>query len=157
LSPDGDRVALTARGRIFIAPRHQGRFVETGRKEGIRNRNARFLPDGKFLMALTDESGEVEWWKLPANGVGRPEQLTTGGDVLRWDGVPSPDGKYIAHYDKNQRLYLYDVEKKENRKIDESQETDFSDLRWAPDSQWLAYVAAAANTFQQIKVFHLAD
>jgi tricorn protease len=156
-APDGDRVVLTARGRVFVAPRRQGRLVEAGRKEGIRYRNARFLPDGKSLIVLSDESGEVEWWKLPANGVGPAEQLTTGGDVLRWDGVPSPDGKFIAHHDKNQRLFLVDIAKKENRKIDESQTQGFADLRWSPDSQWLAYVAPAENTFRQIRLFHIPD
>ena len=72
LSPNGDRVALTARGQVFVAPVKQGRLVEVTRKAGVRYREARFLPDGKSLLALSDESGEVEFWTLPANGVGRP-------------------------------------------------------------------------------------
>ena len=70
LSPDGERVVLTARGQVFVAPALQGRFVEATRNNGVRYRNARFMPDGKTLLALSDESGEVEFWRLPANGVG---------------------------------------------------------------------------------------
>ena len=70
ISPDGDRLVLTARGRVFVAPRKQGRFVEVTRREGVRYREAGFLPDGRSLIALSDESGEVELWKLPADGVG---------------------------------------------------------------------------------------
>jgi tricorn protease len=158
LSPDGDRVALTARGRVFVAPHRQGRLVEATRKEGVRYREARFLPDGKSLVALSDESGEVELWTLPANGVGAAEQLTKGAEVLRWEGVPSPDGKWIAHHDKNLRLYLYDVDKKEDKKIDETKAFDgFADLRWSPDSDWLAYVTAGDNLFRRVKLYSVAD
>jgi tricorn protease len=158
LSSDGDKVALTARGRVFVAPARNGRFVEVNRKEGVRYREARFLTSDKSLIAMSDESGEVELWKLPANGVGAAEQLTKDADVLRWEGVPSPNGKLVAHHDKNLRLYLYDVEKKENKKIAETKSPDgFADLRWSPDGKWLAYVTAADNLLRQVRVYNLAD
>ena len=34
---------------------------------------------------------------LPANGVGAPAALTSDGKVLRFEGVPSPDGKWLAY------------------------------------------------------------
>jgi tricorn protease len=157
VAPRGDRVVLTARGRVFVAPRGQGRLAEVTRSEGVRYRDARFLGDGRALVALSDESGEVELWKLPANGVGAAEQLTRGGEVLRWQAIPSPDGKLIAHHDKNQRLFLLDVGTKQDRKIDESRVGEFSDLRWSPDSRWLAYVTAADNNFRQVKLYRVAD
>ncbi len=157
LSSDGGKVALTARGRVFVAPARTGRFVEVERKEGVRYREAHFLSDKK-LVALSDESGEVELWTLPVNGVGAAEQLTKNAEVLRWNAVPSPDGKLIAHYDKNLRLFLYDVEKKENKKIAETKSPDgFDDLSWSPDGKWLAYVTGAGNLLRQVKVYSVAD
>ncbi|MFI5378166.1 MAG: LpqB family beta-propeller domain-containing protein [Tepidisphaerales bacterium] len=156
IAPDGHSVVLTARGRVFVAPSRQGRFVEVATREGVRYRDARFLPEGKHILALSDETGEIEFWKLPANGVGEAEQLTSDGDVLRWEGVPSPDGKYIAHHDKNLRLWIFDVEKKVNRKIDESKVDSFSDLRWSPDSKWLAYAAWTENLFHQVRLYSVA-
>lgn len=153
VSPDGGRVALTARGRIFVAPRRQGRFTEVGRDEGVRYRDARFLPDGSGIIALSDKSGEVEFWKLPADGVGGSARLTSDGNVFRWNGLPSPDGRYLAHHDKNQRLFLLDLRTKENRKIDESKIDSFDDLSWSPDGQWLAYVARADNVFRKIRLY----
>ena len=100
LSPTGDRVVLTARGQVFVAPARQGRTVEATRNSKVRYRNGRFFPDGKSLLALSDESGEVEFWRVPANGVGAPSQLTTDGKVLRWDGIPSPDGRFIIYSSK---------------------------------------------------------
>ncbi len=157
VAPDGSRVVLTARGQVFVAPHRQGRLVEAGRRFGVRYREARFMPDGKSLVALSDESGEVELWRLPANGVGSPEKLTGDADVLRWEAIPSPDGKLIAHHDKHQRLFVYDVAAKANRKIDENRIDAFAELRWSPDSRWLAYVAQADNLFRRIMLYSVAD
>lgn len=156
VAPDGGRVVLTARGQVFVVPHRQGRLVEAARKPGVRYRAARFMPDGKSLLALSDESGEVELWKLPANGVGDAEQLTRDGTVLRWEGVPSPDGKLIAHHDKHQTLFIYNTESKENYRIDHSLIDNFAELAWAPDSRWLAYVAQADNMFRHIRLYSVA-
>lgn len=153
IAPDGKAVVLTARGNVFVAPRKQGRFVRVTNEGGVRHRDARFMPDSKHVLSLSDASGEVELWTLPANGVGDAEQLTSDGDKLRWQALPSPDGKLIAHHDKDQRLYLYDVEAKSQQKIDENPIADFGDLAWSPDSRWLAYTAAAGNMFSQIRLY----
>ena len=153
LAPDGERLVLTARGEAFVAPRRQGRLVRLPRAPGVRYRDARFLPDGKGLVVLSDESGEVELWRLPANGVGRAEQLTADGEILRWEAIPSPDGRYLAHTDKLQRLFLYDTKTRENRRIDAAETDRFRDLAWSPDSRWLAYVATAENMLSVIRLY----
>jgi len=153
LSPTGDRVVLTARGQLFVAPAGQGRFVEATRTNGVRWRRARFAPGGDSLLALSDSTGEVEIWKLPANGVGRPRQLTRDGTIMRWDAVPSPDGRWIAHHDKDHRLWVLDTSTGRSTEIDSSGYGDFSDLAWSPDSRWLAYVEPIENGFRRIVVW----
>lgn len=69
LSPNGDRLALTARGRVFVAPQPTGKLVEITRKHGVRYSDARFLSD--------KSRGELEFWKAPGNGVGELQALTT--------------------------------------------------------------------------------
>jgi tricorn protease len=157
LSPDGDRLVLTARGKIFVAPVEQGRFVEVTRQEQVRYRGGRFLPDGKSLLALSDQTGELEFEKLPANGVGQPEPLTHDGKVFRFDGISSPDGKFVTYPDKNQQLWLFDVEQKRDLPIATNNVGSFYDLQWSPDSQWLAYVSAADNQYLRISLYHLKD
>ncbi|HEV7784119.1 MAG TPA: PDZ domain-containing protein, partial [Thermoanaerobaculia bacterium] len=157
LSSSGDRVALTARGEVFVAPVKKGRLVEVTRKPGVRYREARFLPDGKSVLALSDESGEVELWKLPANGVGSPEQLTSDAKVLRWEALPSPDGKWIAHRDKDRQLWLLNVKTRKNNRIAVSAYSDFQDLEWSPDGRWLAWAVAGANTFLRISLYDTAS
>jgi tricorn protease len=109
ISPDGDRVALTARGRLFVAPVKTGRFVRASRKDSVRFRDAVFMPDGNSLLALTDESGELEFARVPASGVGNDEALTRDGHILRFRGYPSPDGKWLAWDDNNRDLWVMDV------------------------------------------------
>ena len=153
LSPNGDRIALTARGQVFVAPAQQGRLVQATRKDGVRYRNARFMPDGKSLVVLSDASGELEFSLVPANGVGPEENLTKDGKVFRYAGVPSPDGSKIAFRDKNYQLWLYDMAQKSTKRITASEVSNFRDLTWSPDSAWLAYVAAADNGFSQVMLY----
>ena len=153
LSPTGDRVVLTARGQVFVAPAQQGRIVEATRDKKIRYREGRFFPDGKSVLTLADQSGEVEFWKVPANGVGDSTQLTNDAKVLRWDGIPSSDGKRIAHFDKDQQLWVYDIDTKQNKKIAECGEGDFGDVTWSPDGKWLAYVAPDKNQMTRLYLY----
>ncbi|MBI2408845.1 MAG: PD40 domain-containing protein [Gemmatimonadetes bacterium] len=152
LSHDGDRVALTSRGRVFVAPVKGGRFVRATRKDSVRYRDAVFAPDGKSLVALSDESGELEWVRLPANGVGNDDALTRNGSILRFAGYPSPDGKWLAWSDNNRDLWVMNLASKETRKVSENRE-GLGGMSWSPDGRWLAYVMQAANSFEQIKIF----
>ena len=152
LSHDGDRVVLTARGRLFVAPVKTGRFVSASRKDSVRYRDAVFMPDGKSLLAISDETGELEFAKVPANGVGNDEALTRNGNILKFRGVPSPDGKWIAWDDNNRDLWVMDLASKTPRKVSEMRE-GIGTFSWSPDSRWLAYVMSAANSFQQIKIY----
>jgi len=153
VSPTGDRIVLTARGQVFVIPAEQGRIVEATHDKKIRYREGRFFPDGKSLLALSDQTGELEFWKVPANGVGDSAPLTTDGHVLRWDGIPSSDGKRIAHFDKNQQLWVYDIAAKTNKRIAECGEGDFSDVTWSPDGKWLAYTAPDRNQMTRLYLY----
>jgi tricorn protease len=154
IAPDGSGAVFTARGEVFTLPAKSGRIIKVAGNSGIRYREARYLPDGKGIIALSTESGETEFWKYPANGIGAPEQWTHDAKVLRWEGVPSPDGHWLAHRDKDQQLWLYDTKTKQQKLIAQSMVDNFADLTWSPDSQWLAYVETATNTFTQIKVLN---
>lgn len=156
VSPSGDRVVLVSRGHVFVAPVGDGRWVRVDRKDGVRARAARFIGDGKSLMVLTDESGEWEFSRYGADGLGPAEPLTSGAKVIRFDGVPSPDGQWIAFADKDYQLWLFNVAKKALSRIGVSEVNMFGDLAWSPDSGWLACVEGASNLFSTIVLFEAA-
>lgn len=152
ISPNGDRVVLTSRGRVFVAPVGGGRFVAATRKDSVRYSNVTFMPDGKSLVGLSDESGELEFVKIPANGIGNEERLTSGGKILRFSAIPSPDGAWLAWSDNNRDFWVMNMATKAMHKVSENREGVRS-FSWSPDSRWLAYVMTAANSFEQIKIF----
>ncbi len=155
LSPDGDRLVLTARGKVFVAPVKQGRFVEAARKPGVRYRSAHFLADGKTLAVLSDESGEVEWWTLSAYGTGGATQVTKDAKVLRFNGVPSPDGKWIAHWNQDQELWLTELATGQSRRVAFSPRWGFDPPVWSPDGKWFAFGLPAANSFVQLMLYNV--
>ena len=157
IAPDGSSAVFTARGEIFTMPAKTGRTVRVAGDSAIRYREARYLPDGKSIIALSTQTGETEFWKFAANGIGAPEQWTKDAKGLRWEGIPSPDGRWLAHRNKDQELWLFDTKTREDKRIAQSMNGDFGDLSWSPDSQWLAYSETAGNQFDQIKVLHVAD
>jgi tricorn protease len=154
IAPDGSAAVFTARGEVFTLPAKPGRIVKVAGNSAVRYRDGIYLPDGKSIVALSTESGETEFWKYPANGVGAPEQLTTDAKVLRWEGTPSPDGHWLAHHNKNQEFWLLDLRTKQQKKIAQSMHGDFQGFAWSPDSQWLAFTENSANTFEQVKVLN---
>ena len=149
LSNDGERVALTARGRTFIMPVKQGRIVRLERKDGVRFRDAVFTADDNDIILFSDESGEFEVYQYNSTGMEPGKALTTDGNTIRFDPNPSPDGKKIAFYDLNQHVWVLDRSTGKSIKVSESQES-VSGMSWSPDGKWLAYVQAASNSFNQI-------
>ena len=159
VSPDGTSVVLTSRGRVFVAPLKNGRFVDVAEHKPGRYRDARYL-DAKNLLVLSTETGEVEFWKAPANGGGTPERLTSDGKVLRWDGSPSPDGKWVANQDKDNQLWLLNVASKSQKLIARVATSDdsgpqFNYVRWSPDSKWLTYDIEAPNLQERIVLYNV--
>jgi len=156
LHPEGEQLVITARGRVFVVPVKSGRRVQLSRKEGVRYRDATFMPDGEHILVLSDESGEFEFMRIGADGIGEHEALTDDGTILRFKGTPSPDGKWIAYSDLNQHLWLLNTASSEQKRI--STNTDgIGDVTWSPDSRWISFVQTAKNTFAQILLYSLAD
>ncbi|MCP4047697.1 MAG: peptidase S41, partial [Gammaproteobacteria bacterium] len=140
LSGDGNKLAVTARGRIALAGTNQERLVSVGTPAGFRMRFGALSKDGKYVYAVSDAAEEQELWRYSAFGATNAEQLTTGGKTLRGRFFESPDGKWIAHDDGAGGLWLLNTGTKDNKRIIENGHV-FSDFRfteWSPDSSLLA-------------------
>lgn len=156
IHPDGEGIVITARGRVFVAPHKSGRFVQIGREEGVRYRDAVYSADGTEIIYLSDASGEFEFISTKSNGLASGEPLTSDGDVLRFQAHPSPDGKYIAFSDLAQDLWLLHLETGEKVKISTNDE-GIGSVSWAPDGTWLAFEQNATNTFSQIHLHEVSS
>ena len=156
LHPTGNQVVITARGRVFVVPVEGGRLVALSRKSGVRYRDAVFSADGKDVLALSDESSEFEFVRLPATGIGESVALTRDGKILRYEAYPSPDGKWIVYGDHNQDLWLLELDSGLQRKIS-TNNNGIRGASWSPDSRWVAFVQDADNSFSQILLHQVSD
>lgn len=150
----GEKIVITARGRVFVVPVKTGRAVSFAHKAQVRYRDANFSHDGKKVLALSDESGEFEFVQMPANGLGDHQKITQDGTVLRYEGIPSPDGKWIAYDDLENNMFVLNPSTGVSSKISTNQE-GIRDFSWSPDSKWLAFVQSADNTMAQIRIYHV--
>ncbi len=153
----GSKAVVTARGRVFVVPAKSGRTISyTAQGDVVRYRDAVFSHDGENIITLSDESGEFEFVQFPADGSGEIKPLTKDGKLLRYQGIPSSDGKWIAYDDVENNMYVLNVSTGESKKISTNQER-IRDFSWSPDNQWLAFVQRASNGFYQIKIYNLND
>ncbi|MEM6767145.1 MAG: S41 family peptidase [Bacteroidota bacterium] len=150
----GDKLVITARGRVFVVPVKGGRSISFTEPANVRYRDAIFSSDGKSILTLSDESGEFEFVSFPANGTGDPTAISSDGEILRYQGIPSPDGKWLAYDDLANDLYILNLESGVSKKISTNQE-GIGSFSWSPDSKWLAFMQSAPNTMSQIHVYSL--
>lgn len=145
LPPDGERVALTVRGHLATLGVGALRRAELPVPADARCRGAAFSRDSRQLFALCDiGGGEVEVWRFAANGTGAAEQVTCGADTLRTGLFPSPDGRWLAHTDKDGRLNLTALTVTggggATQVIDRARHGGFPPaVAWSPDSRALVF------------------
>ncbi|MEM6472483.1 MAG: S41 family peptidase [Planctomycetota bacterium] len=157
ISHDGSHVAVTVRGRAFVAPTDPGRLIHLPQPANTRIRDIDFLPQSDRVYYLSDRTGETEFWSQPTKGIaGKARQLTDDATVLRFNGTPSPDGKQVAYTDRDQVLWLLNVKSGKSKKVTASQDGtsfDYPEVGWSPDSRWIAYADAKANSIQRLYLF----
>jgi len=136
-----DKAVVTVRGKLAVLSKPPRRAVIIATKDTSRSRSAVLSPDGKFVYAINDQSGENEIWRFAADGSAGAKQLTKDGNTFRWGLYPSPDGRYLAHDDKAGNLWLLDLQSGSNQLIyqDGSGLSPYPNIVWSGDSKQLAF------------------
>ncbi|MFG6465358.1 S41 family peptidase [Roseateles sp. BYS87W] len=158
LAPNGERVLIAARGHLATQGVQALRRAELPQPADGRCKNGEFSHDGKQVFALCDFSGETEIWRFAANGTGQPERLTRGATTQRRDLLPSPDGRWLAHTDKEGHLWLTDLKTQATREIAHGALGEPRLQAWSPDGQTLAWTLALRHANRaQLQLHHLPD
>ncbi len=139
LSPDGNRMTMTARGDIWTLPAKEGITRDLSKTSSVHERSVTWSPDGKLLGFISDATGEDEVYVQKQDGSSPPVQLTQKGDTYKYYLSWSPDSKRIAWPDKKLRLQYVDVESKNVTLIDQAKTWEYQSISWSPDSKWIAY------------------
>ncbi|MBA4007363.1 MAG: peptidase S41 [Erythrobacter sp.] len=146
ISPSGEAVAVTARGRAALAAPGDLRRIELPVPLAARARQAVQAPGGKEVFAILDQGERGDIVRMPADGTGTPVAVTKGYDAYIWSFALAPDGKTLVVWDKQARLQKVDIATGRTillaRNASGSDDA-FFDLAFAPDSSHIAYAETA--------------
>ncbi len=138
LSPKGERALVVARGDVFTVPIEKGPTRNLTNSSNAHDKWARWSPDGKRIAFVSDRSGEDEVWLIDQAG-GRPEQVTTGGQAMRYAPEWSADGDRLAFSDKDGRLYVVRLTDRKTVEIADDPRGMIRDYTWSPKRAYLAF------------------
>jgi serine/threonine-protein kinase len=153
LSPDGNRLALSAAGDLFVHDLQRGTVTRLTFDTAL-NRQPVWTPDGQHIVYCSDVpagDGEFGIWWIRSDGSGQPERLFGEKTPLEVSSI-SPDGRTIAFVrtggDRGHEIWtlpldLTDSDHPRSGKP-EPFEHEFSsqvDPAISPDGRWIAYVS----------------
>ncbi len=156
LSPDGNRLAVTARGEVFDVPAASGVTRNLTHTPGVHERNAQWSPDGKHIAYISDQTGETELWMRAPEG-GDPVQLTRGATTRINDFQWSPDSKSIVYTNRDNEIRLLDVASKASTLLRQDSIGTYPTPQFSPDSRWITYSQTAKNQHSIVYLYNLAS
>lgn len=154
LSPDGQRVAVSARGELFSVPAKKGEIKNLSQTPASREMDVTYSPDGKHLAYLSDGTGEYEVYLRDVKS-NKEKKLSSNGTVWRFGPMWSPDSQKLVYSDKDHKLWILDVKTGKQTLADQSDMNDIQDYSWSPDSNWLVYTKGELNGFSSMYVYNL--
>ncbi|MAJ09978.1 S41 family peptidase [Ponticaulis sp.] len=156
MSPDGESVTVTARGRYVTAFPHDRRRVEYQVPVGYQARSAVPSGDGESIYVIMDGGTRGEIWSIPADGSGPGEALTEGSEVYIWEVIASPHDASLFYTDKRGRLFYLDPEEGGPVLVDTTESSNdqgFGDFNWSSDGRYVAYLMGDSRDIAQIAVY----
>jgi Tol biopolymer transport system component/C-terminal processing protease CtpA/Prc len=160
LSPDGKKVAFTARGEVFAASaKEAGDAMRVTNTEGAEMQPA-WSSDSRSLYYVSDRDGRDHLYRYDF-ATEKESQLTTGDST---DVSPrvSPDGKLIAFARDQKNLVVLDLATNQTRNVasgrfDRPPFLSDRAIDWSPDSKWIAYLTSGDGAFVNAWVVPVAS
>jgi len=157
VSPDGNRLVVSARGDIYTVPVKSGITRNLTETSGAHERNPKWSPDGKWVAYISDVTDEDEIYIRSGDGLQKPIQITFNSDTYKYGFDWSPDSKKILWSDKMQRLRYVDVDSKKITEVDQTLDGEMRDFNWSPDSRWITYTLPRMNTTNVVIIYNVEN
>ncbi|MGI8884022.1 MAG: S41 family peptidase [Pyrinomonadaceae bacterium] len=146
LSPDGKKVAVVSRGEVFAASAKDGGEAVRITRSVAPESFVSWSPDSRKLVYASERGGAM--WIYQYDFASETEtQITNSANN---DSLPiySPDGKYVAFVRSARAMFVYDVEKKQERELckfyaDAPPLLNDESVTWSPDSRWIGFLTYA--------------
>lgn len=163
LSPDGKKVLLEVRGNLFadFAEKEEGSsntafpLCVTDAREGM----ATWSPDSKKVAYISDRTGVPQIYLY--DFITHQETQITSGDAPKYHPLFSPDGQWIAYFQRPDEIRLYHLETQEDKPFVRAAfyfgVPGPASYAWSPDSQWLAFVRQDEQFFSNVYVQHINE
>ena len=180
LHPKGHSLASIHRGGLFSMGLWTGAPVRLGTVSGVRYRLASWLPDGKHIVAVTDEPGEealimfrlggsesprlirgdfgrpTGLYVAPGNATKKAENETAGSKkrtpASKKQKRTKPDINRLVLTNHRQEVICVDLDSGRSRVLDRSRHHRINGVAWSPDSGWIAYGHSSAEHTSAIRL-----
>jgi tricorn protease len=162
VSPRGDRVALTARGKLFSLGAYEGAVMRQGDPEATRYRLVTWMANGKRIAAIADTGDEPRLAVFATEGPASAHIFDTLDIGHVMELAAAPVGALVALSNHRGDFVVVDVDSGEMRVLDHTEHGREEDamhqrgLAWSPDAQWLAYSYAVNGRQTVIKLARVA-
>ena len=153
LHPAGHSLAVISRGGAYSMPLWEGAVARHGEISSARYRLARWLSDGKRLVAVSDEKGEERLRVWNADGSGRARHLAASfGRALSVEVSPAGLNR-VAITNNRHELVLVDLGTGRGKRIAKSEHNRIGGVAWSPDGRWLAFGLGESSTGMSIQLY----
>jgi tricorn protease len=156
LSPKGERALVVARGDVFTVPIEKGPTRNLTNTSNAHDRWGRWSPDGRRIAFISDRSGEDEVWLVDQAG-GKPEQVTTGGQAMRYAPEWSAEGTHVAFSDKDGKLYVVTLADKKLVQVADDPRGQIRDYAWSPKGAYLAFSMNDPSAARSLHIWSATD
>ena len=163
LQPQGNWVALTARGKAFSLGSFEGPILQHGDPDSTRYRLLSWMADGKRLVGIADDGSEPRLVVFSSATGAEPPRVLENLDIgtvaeLR----PSPVEDKVVLLNHRSEVLLVDLAAETLTVVDKSDyaRTELAShtrgSAWSLDGRWIAYAYATNPQQTAIKIYNVA-
>jgi tricorn protease len=144
IHPNGHHLTAVARGSAFCFSNWEGAVHPFGRNVDARYHMAKWLNDGKRIIAVSDEPGEDHLEIYDAASFRKLKKITEATIGIVQELVPSPKADEVILSNHRGELILINLKDWKQKVLDKAPFGHITGLTWSADGKWIAYSCPVA-------------